>query len=46
MPAFWSAGEDVEGASRGEGGVVEDMGFGVGGTGEDLVEFGVPKEGD
>ncbi len=46
VAAFGGTGHDVERAAGGDGGVVEDMGFGVGGAGEDLIEFGVPEEGD
>lgn len=45
VPAFGGAEHDCFGAGGGEGRTVEDVGFAVGGAGEDLVEFGVPEDG-
>ena len=46
VAAFRRFGHDHCRAIGGGGGVVEDVDFGVGGAGEDLVEFWVPEDGD
>ena len=45
VAAFGGFGHYCCGAFCGEGGGVENVGFGVGGAGKDLVEGGVPKGG-
>lgn len=46
VPAFGGLGHDHCGAFCGGVGVVKDVGLGVGGAGEDLIEFFMPEDAD